>query len=276
MGRGRIGGRLGVFARVADASDGQSLWGSGSGNSKGEARRQLMRRLKVLLLVCSAVCVFAALTAGTAAAELPQLLNAAGTAVTSESYTGESGKISLRTLGGHEIACETSTEEGTLEREATSKGYLGSFHIMFNKCTSSTIFGAATCTGANEVTGTILVLGTMHLVYDILTTLGVGVLLLLNELHFTCSLAGVNELVLLKGSVICLIKPIAILTKHFEIVCKQSAANSGDPSEAKYWNAAGVEQKAELLSNVGETSFESAAWEGTGLILTTLEVKIDG
>jgi hypothetical protein len=235
-----------------------------------------MQRLKALLLACSAVCVFAALTAGTASAELPQLLNAAGTAVTSESYTGESGATKLRTLGGSETNCETSTAEGTLEREATSKGYLGPFHIMFNKCTSPTIFGTATCTGANEVTGTILVLGTAHLVYDILTTLGVGVLFLLNELHFTCSLAGVNELVLVKGSVICLIKPLALLAKHFEIVCKQSAANSGDPSEPKYWNTAGVEQKAELLTNVGEKVFESSAEEGTGLILTTLEVKIDG
>jgi hypothetical protein len=234
-----------------------------------------MQRLKALLLACAAVCVFAALTAGSAAALLPQLLNSTGGTVTSESYTGESGPTTLRTLGAHEVKCETSTAEGTFEKEA-SGGYKGPFHIMFNKCKSPTIFGNAICTGANEVNETILVLGTAHLVYDILTTLGVGVLFLLNELHFTCTLAGVNELILVKGSVICLIKPIATLTKHFEVVCKQSAANSGDPSEPKWWNDSGVEQKAELLTNVGETSFESSAEEGSGLILTTLEVKIDG
>jgi hypothetical protein len=233
-----------------------------------------MRRLKVLVLAFSALCAVAALTAGSAFAELPQLLTAGGSTVTAETYTGESGATALRTLGGSEVECKKSTAEGELSREATSKGYLGPFHIHFRECKGPL---GSTCTGATDAEGTILVLGEAHLVYDSLTTLGVGVLFLVAQFHFTCTLFGVNELILVKGSVICLIKPINTVAKHFEIVCEESATHSGDPKEPHYWNASGVEQTASLESNVGEKeTFESSSQRGTGLILTALEVKIDG
>jgi hypothetical protein len=234
-----------------------------------------MRRLTVVVFALLGLCVVAALTAGSASATLPQLLTAAGALVEKETFTGESGKVSLRTLAGHEFTCAKSTAEGELIENTTAKGFLGPFHITYKECTSPTGLGNATCTGASDTSGVILVLGEAHLVYDSLTTLGVGLLFLISLFHFTCTLFGVNELMLLEGSFICLIKPINAVAKHFEIVCEE-IAGTGDPKEAVYWNGSGVEQKTSLLSNKGETSFESTAMSGTALILTTLEVKIDG
>jgi hypothetical protein len=238
-----------------------------------------MQRLKTVVLALSALCVVAALTASSAFATLPQLLTAAGALVEKESFTGESGKTALVTLKLSEVTCAKSTAEGELIENTSAKGFLGPFHITFKECTSKTALGTATCTGASDTSGVILTLGEAHLVYDSLTTLGVGVLFLISLFHFTCTLFGVNELVLVEGSVICLIKPINTLAKHFEIICEEILKENkptGDPKEPTYWNGSGVEQKTSLLTNVGETSFESSAENGTGLILTTLEVKIDG
>ena len=125
-------------------------------------------------------------------------------------------------------------------------------------------------------------LGEAHLVYDTLKpVLGAAVLFLIPQFHFTCGpVLGVNILILIKGSVLCLIKPIEKLTKHFEIVCEQGKPKSGDPTETVYWNDKGEEVNikegflgSESTEKAGE-KFEMSAVLGTGLILTELEVNI--
>jgi hypothetical protein len=230
-----------------------------------------MQRLKVLVLALFALFALGVVMAGAASAELPQLLTAGGVKVTSEKYTGTSGETKL-TDGTETVSCKTSTSEGELKNETTAKGYLGPVHVNFKECTSKTFIGNATCTGEGDTSGNILFLGETHLVYDSLTTLGVAVLFLIPRFHFTCSLFGVNELLLVEGSLVCLIKPPGTLAKHFEVVCE---ATGGTQKETKYWNGAGVEQTASLKTSKGEGEFTESSQAGTGLILFTNEVKID-
>jgi hypothetical protein len=222
------------------------------------------------------LCMVATLTAVSAHAELPQLLTSTGALVTTVLFTGESGVVVLLTLAGRKFQCQGWTAEGELIESITAKGFLGPFHLTLKECTFTTGVGNVGCTGAGDASGMILVLGEAHLIYDTLSPLGVGILFLVTPLHFTCALFGINELVLLAGGFICLIKPINTLAKHFEIVCKEAGNLTGDPSETTYWNGSGKEEHSSMLTNFGESSFESTAPNGAALILTNLEVKLDG
>ena len=234
-----------------------------------------MQRFKIVGLALMAVFALGAVVSATASA-LPTLLEKNKKPVSViEKFTGESGKTNLVKLNGKEVECATSTSEGQFEKESV----LGPFHITFSNCTAKEGIITAKCTGAGDKTaGVILVLGEAHLVYDVLTpTLGAAVLFLIPQFHFTCEAFGVKKLILVKGEVLCLIKPINTLAKHFEIKCEQS---KGDPLETKYWNEAGTEVNtlngllASESASTTEEKFEMSGEEGSGLILTELEVEI--
>lgn len=184
---------------------------------------------------------------------------------TKENWTGESGKYTLETLSKSKVECEKSKAEGTIEETKP----LGLFHITLESCKSSGV----SCTGLGDKSGEILVLGTYHLVFDklgaLLSEAGVGILFLLEHVHFTC----VIVLVLVLGEVLCLIKPVNSKTKHFEIKCDQKV---GDPEETVYWNSKGAEVKLKeaLLTSKDDKAYEGSGQSTTALILTTKEIEL--
>jgi hypothetical protein len=232
-----------------------------------------MQRLKVLVLASMALVAVGAFVSATAVA-LPTLLNSKKEVVSAiEKYTGTSGVTELVRLNGEAVTCKASKAKGQFE----AKSVLGPFEIDFEKCSGKRFGVTAPCTGAGEAKEVILVTGEAHLVNDVLTPeKGVAVLFLIpTAVHFTCEALGQKVLILTKGQVLCLIKPVGKLEKHFTISCTQG--KPGDPGEATYWNDSGtaVDLKEGLLSSENEgKTFEMSSQVGEGLILTALEVEI--
>ncbi len=225
-----------------------------------------MQRLKILgiaLIAVFALSVVVSATVSAAVVTLPEV-------TTEERWTGESGKGTLEVLRApvSVVLCAKDQSEGIFE----AKKPLGRFHIDFSGCK---IIGV--CTGLGEALEVILALGVFHLVFDKLGTgaeLGVGILLLIEPVHFQCG----STLFTLGGQLLCLIKPPNVKVKHFEIVCKPGK-EGGDPGETVYWNEEGVEVK------MGEELFLIRENEGAGvmssesraaLILTINEIDIMG
>jgi len=212
----------------------------------------------------------------TVALSLGALMSAAASAVvpaqmlpTTEEVTfkGTSGGGTLTTLGGTTIACESATGEGSVAAGAK----LGPFHQDLKGCKSAGI----TCTGLAEASGVILVLGETHLVVDTESpALGAGLLLLANPVHLSCSII----LIEVKGEELCLVKPVSTKTTHFETVCEESSAGSGDPKETKYWNENGVEVNigtGGLLVSTNHGAFQGATRAATALGTSNKEITID-
>jgi hypothetical protein len=242
-----------------------------------------MKELKVLVLALLSMLLVGVAAAGPASATLPTLLDASHTLVKLEKFSqaATASVASLSTLGQtKEWTCAKNASSGELEEKEPEVGvfsYLGPFHITFSEC-KITGAGGEACTGTGEAGGVILVLGEWHLVEDILTSegaLGAAILFLLpttNDVEFTCHVVGIPITLKLLGALLCLIKPVNMLAKHFEIVCEKSAV--GDPKEVHYWNDKGVQQTAELKTAINGAAEEMTAWAGTTLILSELEVEI--
>jgi hypothetical protein len=209
-----------------------------------------MKRFKFLGLALVAMFVVAGAVSAMAFA-LPTLLNASGELAGVVKYTAHStGTIArLTKLNGKEVQCKTATSEG----EFTKNSVLGPFHITFSTCKG--LSGLVTCTGTGDASGVILSLGTAHLVYDSLTTLGVAALLLVGLTTFEC--AGIAK-VETKGELLCLLKPINTLALSGELNCTEKVAGDGDPGEVTYWNASGapVNVAEGLLAKEGSGEFE--------------------
>jgi len=222
-----------------------------------------MHRLKILGVALMAVFVLAAVASATASAAVVVLPEK------EEKWTGESGKGSLEVLkGAAVVTCAKDKSEGTFE--ATKP--LGTFHIDFEGCKASIV----ACTGLGEAKEVILTLGTTHMVFDKLAAKlsenGVGVLFLVETTHFEC----LGKLFVVSGQVLCLIKPVEKLAKHFEIVCEKGK-ESGDPGETVYWNEEGKEVKMGeelLLTSENEKPGVMSGENTTALILTTNEILI--
>jgi hypothetical protein len=227
-----------------------------------------MQRFRILGIALMTVFVLGAVVSATASAVGVEVLPLGK----EEKWTGEGGKGSLEVLKKSEfIVCLKHNAEGTFEANKP----LGKFHIDFEDCKSSVL--GATCTGLGEASGTILTLGTVHMVFDKLGTggeLGVGVLFLVEATHFTC----VIPLIIVEGQVLCLIKPINTIVKHWEIVCSKGK-ESGDPGETLYWNETGTEVKMGeelLLSKENEGAGVMSSENTTALILSTIGREIMG
>lgn len=223
-----------------------------------------MQRLKILGLALIAAFALGAVVSAAASAEVKVLPEEA---VTFKGLTAKT--TTLEKLNGKNVTCGETHAEGEIE----AKKPLGLFHIHFLKCKG---LGLLPCTGLGDKEEQILVLGTFHLVFDTLvagnlTQAGVGVLFLLEHVHFTC---GGLILVLVLGEVLCLIKPVNIKAKKSTIACEQ---NKGDPGEIVYWNEAGTEVKMglnALLASEDDKTYEMAGELGEGEIETAKEVEI--
>jgi hypothetical protein len=216
-----------------------------------------MQQFKILGVALMAVFALSAFVSATASA-LPVILPEAA-----ETWTGQSGPGTLETVKGTKIVCEEDTSEGTIEKS----GKLGLFHIDFHKCTSS----GAECMSLSDENELILVLGTYHVVNDKLNPNGVAFLFLLEPVHIECPLGGALSVV--EGKVLCLVKPINTLAKHFEIVCE---ILNKKPNEVVYWGEKGEEINiAEgLKTTKNEKTTEVSGELTTSLILSTKELLI--
>jgi hypothetical protein len=222
-----------------------------------------MQRLKILVLAAMAVFALAAIVSATASAALPLFLTAAGTQpllLISGLSTIVSQLQELGQAASEQIECPEV--HYTFHQEANTD--LGTFHFDFLKCHAAVGGIEAKCTGLGEATaGEILVLGTYHAVFDSLTTLGAADLMLVNEVHFACSII----LVKVKGELLCLISVPGGKGSKVKLDCKKTAG--GDPEESTYWNNAGTEVKIPngLLASRSDGTFkdssEGASGEGT-------------
>jgi hypothetical protein len=211
-----------------------------------------MKRFRLLGLVLLAVFALGALMAASASAALQELL---GNKAFPKSWTGKSvGTIAIESLSGGKFECTTATADGEQLTDT-----LGVYHLHFTECQ---LVGVGSCNSEGDNPGVILVLGEYHYVDDFLSTaatLGVAILLLV-EAHYLCG----PVLILVKGHKLCLIlKPLESNVTH-EFHCK--AVSSGMPEDKHWWNDAGVEETAVLLSDVNEGAFE----EGVVIVLGTM------
>jgi hypothetical protein len=221
-----------------------------------------MKRFRILGIALLAVFAVGVVAAANASAEVVVLPGA------SQNFTGAGGSATLETAGGVVVVCETDTNEGTIEASKP----LGTFHIHFLKCKIKALGVTAPCASLDHKVSeeAILMLGTYHLVFDhlgmTLSEDGVGVLFLLEHLHFTCETGIIKILVLMLGELLCLIKPVNTKAAHFEIVCNETA---GDPSETVYWNEAGTEVK--MGTEALKAALNEGKEEGAGLRTTMTE-----
>ena len=203
------------------------------------------------------------LTTANEVIELPVILNAKKEVAGAIKFSGTNKEAKFVKLNGNEIKCTGSTTEGELE----AKKPLGLFHIKFTGCTGP---AGVACTGLGDKEKEILVLGTLHIVYDAITpTLGAAALFLLETAHFTCLVT----LIQIKGEVLCLISPINSLVKAAKVVCEQE---KGDPKEVRYWNDKGeeVNVKEGLLASENEKASEMTGEGGESEITFSEEVEI--
>jgi hypothetical protein len=229
-----------------------------------------MHRFRILGVALMAVFVLGAVASATASAVGVEVLPLGK----EEKWTGNSGSGRLEVLKKADaVECKKEKSEGTFEANKP----LGKFHIDFEGC--KTTETGVTCTGLGEASGVILTLGSTHLVFDKLgagAELGVGVLFLVEATHFTCFIA----LIIVEGQVLCLIKPINTIVKHWEITCeKGKEKEAGDPGETLYWNETGTEVKMGeelLLSKENEGAGAMASENTTALILSTIGREIMG
>jgi hypothetical protein len=213
-----------------------------------------MRKLRILGVALVALFVVGAVSAATSSAVLPIALPLA-TSANPVKFVDKSGAGTFRTLGGT-IVTGTS-DESTGEYLSTA---LGEFDVLFLGAKSS---GFA-CTGLPDtVSGSILTLGTFHLVYLLwLTAKHVGVAFLINEVHFTC---GGIILARVRGCLIGLILPVntqVATTGHYTVTLKQTTPTSGDQEYTTYLNEENNGSvSCNLEASTGTGAFESAAEE---------------
>jgi opacity protein-like surface antigen len=221
-----------------------------------------MQRLKKLLgLALMAVFLLSAVASTAAFGEVVLVLNNKKEQTEGLKFKGENKTTTTFTrLGGFGT---TKCPELATEGEQEGKGLLGTFHLHWKGCTSNV---GGTCTGLGDKPGFILALGTFHLVYDKLAPeLGLGILFLLEHVHFTCEKTLIGTVLLLvKGEVLCLLTPINVKTIKITVTCQ---GEKGDPKETVYWNEAGKEVKMgteALLGSENEGAFAMSAQEGAG------------
>jgi hypothetical protein len=218
-----------------------------------------MQRLKILVLAAMAVFALAAIVSSTASAALPLFLTATGTQpLLLISGLSTVVPAQLQTLAQKETEqVECPEVHYTFHQNANED--LGTFHFDFLGC-HVTVPIAAKCTGLGEATaGEILALGTYHTVFDSLAPLGAAMLLLINEVHFACSIV----LVKVKGELVCLIVVPGGKGTKVKLDCEKTL---GDPKEFTYWNNAGTEVKIPngLLASQSDGEFKDAAEKASG------------
>ena len=226
-----------------------------------------MRQAKLLGLALVAVFVLSAAAFSSIASALEPIkilpVENAGL-----NWTGETDEKNpqLIALGGT-IQCEKAEANGTEEKTHP----LGEFHIHFLNC-KNTATGVE-CNSLGDKPGIILVLGTWHLVYDVVEKeLDTATLFLPLTVHFECTSFFLIEV---KGELVCLdLQPLSKLLSHL-FHCHQKEALQ---LEKIWWNDLGEttkHEKAELLCNENHTEFKHCAELALGLVKHGAEIFAD-
>jgi|GEM_PF-6995868 len=227
-----------------------------------------MSRVKPLGLALVAAFALSAFAATSAFAGEVSILTAAGTESNEVRISGKAA--STATFGILEGFATIKCGEGEGEGHQEGKTLLGVGHGQLTKCTTS---AGGTCTGLNDsVAGTILVLGTTHIVIVSRSPLTLGILSLVEHLHFTCTKVSgfLTILVLVKGQYLCGLTPLTLGTEK-TVTCR---GKSGDAENTTYFNEEGKEVNIgteALLTSENEGTFKMSALEGTQEHIKTSE-----
>ena len=132
----------------------------------------------------------------------------------------------------------------------------GIYTMLFLKL-KETLSPQAECHSEGDPQGEVLVpQGTILLVYDSLSPLGVAARLAVPEVKILC---GTATKIKVKGSVLSLITFGEVAKKGSTTTKSTTHCTStvGEPAETRYWNQSGVEEHTKLEAN-GGVSFEKA------------------
>lgn len=229
-----------------------------------------MKRIRLLGLGLVAVFALSAFMSTTVLGAI-QVLSKAGVESEKVKLSGTSAKIGRLSILKSVLAMECT--ETTIEAEQVGKTLLGPGHIHWKGCKTN---AGGTCTGLGDESGLILALGTAHLVLDKLLsegTLGLGMLFLIEALHLTCTVAGINKLILVKGELLCLVGPLTLGT----VKTLKCEGKEGDPKETVYWKENGEKVElglSALLASENDSTFEMAAVEGEGSASANEEIEL--
>lgn len=160
------------------------------------------------------------------------------------------------------IKAELQNAAGVLKREGMLLAFVatsassGTFNLMFLRLMKGTL----TCNTPGDEPGVMLVPeGNFALVHDISSTEGIGILFTINEFTVECGTTKIK----IKGTILGLLLPAGGGEKTTGFGLKvHCSVTVGEPSETKFWNAAGSEETALVLENFG-TGFKKACLEIT-------------
>ena len=137
------------------------------------------------------------------------------------------------------------------------------------------------CHSEGDAQGEVLVpQGTILLVYDSLSPLGVSARLTVPEVKILCGTTKIK----IKGSVLSLIAPINSIVKKGSTTTQSAThctSTIGEAEDTRYWNQSGVEEHVKLEVN-GGVSFEKACLligttsTSTISLIPDKEIEIDG
>jgi hypothetical protein len=222
-----------------------------------QKEKSSMTRIKLIGLSLIAVIALLALTAASASAaeEKTKMLPESGVTFTAKSGVGKLTILNLSNV----VECKKDKGKGTIE-----SANLGKFETDLEECKA----GTGTCTGTGEASGVILTKGTFHFWLALETLNGVantlvGALVFLpEEAHYTCVVAGLNQLFLVKGCMAALATPLNTLASITKDTFALAGGGAGDqlitlvlPQEA-----AG-EIECVLLTSINGGAFTMSALE---------------
>jgi hypothetical protein len=238
-----------------------------------------MHRLKVVCLALVAVFAVGAVVASSAFAEarLPEFTRGGKSTVTvgEGEFTSSVAAIKCRTMSG-----SLETESGTRR--------LGPFTFDFKTCTATVLGERLGCKSLGDTYinaarptegGTILVNGSWHLVPGRRQTPAALVLLLVKEVHLECSneRLTITALVLVRGSVLGAISPLARSTKKFTINVETTAKGGTTQKTTEFENDREEAVTARLESSTDSaTAFEATGVNSSAITLEGEEQEITG
>jgi hypothetical protein len=233
-------------------------------DSKQTQGEDLMRSIRLLGVALVASVMLSALVAAAASAVEPTKILPEPTAAKPLTGTSKSGKGTLLTVGGSEVSCGGST--ATFEFTTPN---LGKTAVTFTECRTVILGSTLTCTGVGDAAGVILFTGAVHYVLALRmksateTELVTALVVLVTQFHFTCSAGLIKALVLMRGCVAALAKPLKLLTKVTEAVFKEFKSGESEILEFLPEETTGAETLCLEEMNVNETKFELVALTGT-------------
>jgi hypothetical protein len=213
-----------------------------------------MTRLKRAGAALMAILALSALAVAMAsAAEPTKMLPGGGI-----TFTSKSGGGTLLTIGGTQIVCSGDAGNGTIDTTN-----LGNYHLELKGCKAKVSIFEGPCSGEGDSEGIGLLLGTFHFWLATLTNKLVAALVfLIREFHYTCEIAGVKELLFVKGCEAALAEPIEMLTKVTKDVFRETKSGISDIRTVLPENSTKPISCIRLLK-VGGKEFEESAQSAT-------------